>query len=244
MDIRRLTFVIVLVVIASVVAIQLLDPQLTQSEHTPVVLNESPSTVAGTTVQNLTERDFTYTMLVTSNRTLNNQMGGFYSRVKVENSDEEYFANVTPKRRIYANDEAYWVRDGQNRSWKFGMRSDYTYPADSLTHPFSIPKIQNSSGEVVRENESTLVIHLDTAATSMQPNTDRPGDFTRIYINKRQKQIDRVVIKLNNSEYNPKFVHLRVTAVDRTDVQRPPKTRPSLKAVVMDVLRGPLFRVP
>lgn len=38
--------------------------------------------------------------------------------------------------------------------------------------------------------------------------------------------------------------HFRVTAIDETDVQRPSETRPSLKAAVTDVLRGPRLLVP
>lgn len=247
MDIRRLGLVITLIVIASVIGIQLLDPQLTQNERTPVELDSSPATVAETAVQNLTQRDFTYVRLSTSNRTPESWMDGFSRRVKVENSENEYYSNVTlgsGSQHLYGNDEAYWLRDGRDDAWKFGTRSDYTYPAGSLTNPFALSKVRNASGEIVHENSSTLVVRLDTAATARLPNKDFPGDYTLLYIDKRQKQIDRVTFKLNNSEWDSTYIHLRVTAVNEMDVQRPPETRPSVKAVVMDVLRGPLFRVP
>lgn len=247
MDTRRLSIVVILVVIAAVVGIQMLDPGTIQSEPQPIELDDSPSNVADDAVRNLTQRDFTYVRSSTSNRTPESRMDGFSRRVKVENSENEYYSNVTVgsgSQHLYSNDEAYWVRNSQGDAWKFGMRSDYTYPAGSLTNPFSLSKIRNASGEIVHENSSILVVRLDTAATARLPNKDFPGDYTLMYIDKRQKQIDRVTFKLNNSEWDPIYVHLRVTAVDETDVQRPPETRPSVKAVVMDVLRGPLFRVP
>lgn len=244
---RQLAIIFVLLVSLPVVGVQLLDPELTQDDPTAVDLSESPSEIASDAVRNLSQRDFTYVMLITANRTPNSRTDGLYRRVKVENTEEEYYSKVPvgdTSQYMYGNNVAYWMRIGEEGSWEFGMRPDYVYPVRGLTQPFSVSKIQNTSGEIVHENSSMLVVRLDTAGTTMQSDTDLPGDYTLIHFDKRKNRIDRAVFKLNNSKWRPKYVHLRITAVDETDVQRPPNTRPSLKAFLMDILRGPLFRVP
>lgn len=232
---KSIVVLLLLSIVVSATAFQLLDPRLTSST-TPqeVDFSAPPSEIVFVAVTNLDQTDYTYTVVSSPSQSGASTKEDLIKRLKVENSDQQYIAYGpfgTNGTKIYGNDAVAWARPPDS-DWQINLQKRYAYPAENDLNPFNSSKIADTEGKIIDETSTEVAIRVN--ATTVK-GTDLDG-YTLFYLDKRTKHVQRAV-EVTHYDGNTSSVVVRFDDVGTTTVERPPGIGVSPLEVVVDVLR-------
>lgn len=238
MSARRTLAAVALALLVAAAGVQLLDPAFDERRPPEVDFSEPPAQVAADSATRLEYVDYAYRIDLARDR------DGPWEQLRVvciEHSDREY-RKVGPLGRrgvaLYGTDSAAFVRPGADGEWRFVSRPEVMYPVRMLSQPFLLDRIEYSSTDVVVDNASMLVVQIDS--NPMKFVKSYSGNAT-VFVNKSDGTIDKVLAEYDTGPTGIRYARFERTT-DEPAVSRPNSLGPSLREVLWDLLRGPLFR--
>lgn len=236
MRIRSALVTVTIISLILFAAVQIWDPDLATIGPQDVDFSRPPADVAAHSAAQYGHLDYAYRLDIAEDR---NGPWKPVRKVAISHTDQRYWKSGPLGPRgvvIYGTDALTFLRPGESASWRISYSADAVYPAPSITQPFLVESIATSNASIMHENDSLLVIEIDS--NPLKITSMYPGHAT-IYVDKRSGRIEEALVSYTTESNNNRFLRFH-------EIQDGPTAQPPADATIRsieifwDLLRGPL----
>lgn len=234
---RRVPVAVAALLVLTAGGVQLADLPIDDPSPPRVDFTEPPAQVAADSAARFSAVDYAYRLDIADDPK------GPWQQVRVAriSHDDRRYRKAGPLGNrgmvLFGNDAIAFARAGRSNRWKPVTRPATAYPVPAVSQPFLVDKIERAPASVAAQNQSMVVIDIDTVSLKFADGLQ--GNAT-LFIDKGSGAISHAIVAVRVSPQRVRYLRFQLTDTDPV-VTRPETIPLSPRELLWDVLRGPLF---